>query len=441
MIKGHTEIQLYKDGKMVQNTHDDNMLTNALANYFKNYGMVNPNAFSSDIYNDMITTLLGGILLLDTALPEQASLTHVPGGVLMVGNGAYGESNGSAQGDPTEMGSFNGSQSGWADANKTQFRMVWDFTTEQSNGTIACACLTSRAHGFIGEGNATSKISRSKSYQCLWYGQAVRAHTSHTKLYIDASDTIYTFSGVSNDHEISIYRQRKVLSSVDLRSTFDAGDSVAWKTFDLGSNAQSVGQNEIYYMGSDATNLYLYYNSGGNLLIITIPKTFSTATLRVIPYSSIPVPASSHGNYTWMTDGDYIYAFYNWTGVRFDFTTLNSDPITYDAAITNYYGPVSCCDDGGKIRFSEAIYDKTLNRMLKCNCSTSNDVMNTAKYANFEHPYKEGLYIDSGNDRTSYYPDARRRNDYIASINNLSTPVTKDNTQTMKVIYTLSFTG
>ena len=116
MIKGHTEIQLYKDGKMVQNAHDDNMLTNALANYFKNYGMVNPNAFGSDIYNDMITTLLGGILLLDTALPEQASLTHVPGGVLMVGNGAYGESNGSTPGDPTEMGSFNASQSGWADA-------------------------------------------------------------------------------------------------------------------------------------------------------------------------------------------------------------------------------------------------------------------------------------------------------------------------------------
>jgi hypothetical protein len=158
MIKGHTEIQLYKDGKMVQNTHDDNMLTNALAGYFKNYGLLNPTPFGEDIKNDFITTLLGGVLLLDSAITEQASIIHVPGGVLMVGNGAYGVSNGSTPGDPTEMGSFNASQSGWADANKTQFRMVWDFTTEQSNGTIACACLTSRAHGFMGEGNATSKV-------------------------------------------------------------------------------------------------------------------------------------------------------------------------------------------------------------------------------------------------------------------------------------------
>ena len=77
MIKGHTEIQLYKDGKMVQNTHDDNMLTNALSGYFKNYGLLNPTPFGSDVYNDFITTLLGGVLLLDSALPEQASLTHV----------------------------------------------------------------------------------------------------------------------------------------------------------------------------------------------------------------------------------------------------------------------------------------------------------------------------------------------------------------------------
>lgn len=60
MIKGHTEIQLYRDGKLVQDTHDDNMLTNALANYFKNYGQFSPNAFGDDIRNDLITTLLGG---------------------------------------------------------------------------------------------------------------------------------------------------------------------------------------------------------------------------------------------------------------------------------------------------------------------------------------------------------------------------------------------
>jgi len=36
---------------------------------------------------------------------------------------------------------------------------------------------------------------------------------------------------------------------------------------------------------------------------------------------------------------------------------------------------------------------------------------------------------------------ALRNNDYLATINNLSSVVTKDSTQTMKVIYTLTFTA
>jgi hypothetical protein len=40
---------------------------------------------------------------------------------------------------------------------------------------------------------------------------------------------------------------------------------------------------------------------------------------------------------------------------------------------------------------------------------------------------------------TSVQATAGRRNDYLATINNLSSPVTKDSTQTMKVIYTLTF--
>jgi hypothetical protein len=42
---------------------------------------------------------------------------------------------------------------------------------------------------------------------------------------------------------------------------------------------------------------------------------------------------------------------------------------------------------------------------------------------------------------TSVQAAAGRRNDYLATINNLSSVVTKDSTQTMKVIYTLTFTA
>lgn len=441
MIKGHTEIQLYKDGKMVQNTHDDNMLTNALAGYFKNYGLLNPTPFGSDVYNDFITTLLGGVLLLDTALPEQASLTHVPGGVLMVGNGAYGVSNGSTPGDPTEMGSFNASQSGWADNNKTQFRMVWDFTTEQSNGTIACACLTSRAHGFMGEGNATSKVYRiNDSYTVGTYSQSLGTPSINCKCYIDSAGYIYTIDGI-HDNKYKIYRQKRPLASVDMRSVYDAQDEgTPWKEFEIPtSTVPADKQGDMRFCGSDANNIYTCYENNGVLYVATLPKALNTVIVNAYSQSDFPVLPENMGNYLWIVDGNNFYAIGGSEGWKFDRSTLAGTAIIYDAPFHDgrRWG---WSDDGEKIRFADCIYDKTLNRVLKLNATGYAGAQQYA-YGNIEHAFKESLFVDAGRNEPYYAPISGRRNDYIATINNLSTPVTKDNTQTMKVIYTLTFTG
>lgn len=432
MIKGHTEIQLYKDGKMVQNTHDDNMLTNALAGYFKNYGLLNPTPFGSDIYNDFITTLLGGVLLLDSAITEQASIIHVPGGVMMTGHGAYGVSNGSTQGDPTELGSFNATQSGWADNNKTQFRMVWDFTTEQSNGTIACACLTSRAHGFIGEGNGTSKVRRTDgSYIKQTYGQIYPIKSNHRTFAVDTNFQ-YMVGNIDSDHEIKIYRKRIATTAVDMRTTFDDNETDPWTTLSI---ASTIPNCELIFGGEDSTHYYFFgFNNG--LIFVTLAKAFTSASAVFYNDSTFPTYSNS---YSWNTDGDYIYIIGATDGWKMELSNLsNKTPIIYDAPI----GDASlryCCDDGGKIRFAGAVYDKSLNRVLICNADGGGIGSTQNKKASFANG--DSLFIDAGVNSPWYAPHTSRRNDYIASINNLQTPVTKDNTQTMKVIYTLTFTG
>jgi hypothetical protein len=432
MIKGHTEIQLYKDGKMVQNTHDYNMLTNALAGYFKNYGLLNPTPFGSDVYNDFITTLLGGVLLLDSAITEQASIIHVPGGVMMTGHGAYGVSNGSTPGDPTELGSFNAAQSGWADNNKTQFRMIWDFTTEQSNATIAYACLTSRTHGFIGEGNGTSKVRRvDGNYIKQTYGQLYPIASNHRTFAVD-SNFQYMIGNIDSDNEIKIYRKRIATSAVDMRTTQSDNETDPWTTIGI---ASTIPYCDLVFGGEDSTNYYFFgFNNG--LIFVTLAKAFTSASAVFYNDSTFPTYGTS---YSWNIDGDYIYIIGATDGWKMELSNLsNITPITYDAPI----GDASlryCCDDGGKIRFAGAVYDKSLNRVFICNANGDGIGSTQNKKASFTNG--DSLFVDAGINSPWYAPHTSRRNDYIASINNLQTPVTKDNTQTMKVIYTLTFTG
>lgn len=152
-IKGHSTIELInvKTGE-VERYEDDNMKTNALQLYLNNLGLFSISALYSDaVRANLIPALLGGVLVFDTNITENAANVICPSGVKMVGNGSY---NVVSNDDVTELGSFNSSESGWT--NDGKYKLVWDFTTTQANGDINCVCLTSANHGYIGEGNATS---------------------------------------------------------------------------------------------------------------------------------------------------------------------------------------------------------------------------------------------------------------------------------------------
>ena len=245
-IKGHTIIELtdVNTGKK-ERYEKDNMVTHALDKYFEDIGAFNASPlYDSNVRNNLIPKLLGGLLLLDTALTENADNIICPSGVEMVGNGSYNVSSGNED-LVTEMGTYDQYESGWM--NDGKIAMVWNFSENQANGkdanqSIACACLTSAAHGYIGEGNATSGRHKStlmsdyesagtaqsiliddQSYQ---YQRVVRAsRTSNTITMIDYYNFIKT-TGHENEHmsetgKVKLVTHKMPIKKLDMR--FGAG--------------------------------------------------------------------------------------------------------------------------------------------------------------------------------------------------------------------------
>lgn len=166
-IKGQMIIELAdaKTGKIVERHHDNNLVTNGVKHYFKNMGMMNTTPFNTNVGaiftnhpDNLAIPLFGGLMLFDTAQTENAEHIFVSGGTKMTGNGINGYTSNDTV---TEFGSFNSQESGWQEDGS--FKQVWDFTTTQANGTIACACLCPYNYAAYGEGNSSSKVQKTNA--------------------------------------------------------------------------------------------------------------------------------------------------------------------------------------------------------------------------------------------------------------------------------------
>ncbi|MBQ9328947.1 MAG: hypothetical protein IJ225_10525 [Solobacterium sp.] len=138
-MKGHAKLQLFdNNGKLIQETEKDNMITNAL-----NYvipAMIASNQTPNTGLLPLAYNALGGLMMFDGELEEDPDNIHYPNkNVHLVGyGGRYTDSSN------IQRGSFNSSESGETD---TGYVMVWDFNTSQANGTIRSIALTHRLTG------------------------------------------------------------------------------------------------------------------------------------------------------------------------------------------------------------------------------------------------------------------------------------------------------
>lgn len=151
-MKGHTKIEL-KDVNTgeVKVVEEDNMVTSALKRLlFVNPLLANPVAKNG---STIIGNLIGGILLFEDAIDEKINTCCVPAGNKMTARGVHGSA---YSGVVTECGSFNVNESGLQEDGLV--RLVYDFNSSQGNGQISCVSLTSKSGGQMGIGDNIENI-------------------------------------------------------------------------------------------------------------------------------------------------------------------------------------------------------------------------------------------------------------------------------------------
>lgn len=147
-MKGHAKIELtnVETGEKRVIEHD-NMITNAVAELIKPLGIGYSVLNALYNQNKNIDHLFSGIMIFADPIEEDANIIVPPAGNTMVGKG----DNTAYTGVDTTKGSFNIADSGYDE--NGNLRLVWEFNTSQANGTISCICLCPLEGGSIGVGS------------------------------------------------------------------------------------------------------------------------------------------------------------------------------------------------------------------------------------------------------------------------------------------------
>ena len=476
-IKGKTTFELtdVNTGE-VEIIEDNNMLTNALQDFMLTYGIFNKTIFVDDNRTkELYLNLLGGLFLFDTALDENVDNTFMPAGVKMIGNGSKDVAN---SGIVTELGSYNSSESGVQSDGSIKF--VYDYSTAQANGTISCACLTSLTGGYMGMGGENNYVTnkriddhqeRGMSRNYVYFSLAGAGGMFYYILYpVYSENAIYCTNPYNIDYssatasqhwsvtkKIEILKLRAGFTSVGIRDTQNLNKVI--DRFEV-----DIPQAILDYMGTSTSYLTSIGDSfNGNIFII---------------FNKVSGTTINTGSYFWVMKIDKdrnvtAYKFTNNINERLSLTTsptyrksftINGDylwVLGYDSKKLygiNYSDSTQIIDTGVSIddrnlcmySISEnlvgvgsAFYNSTYNYQAHSIYDVVNrthrrvngyEVSDNYTYIPFAD--KKGVYLKAStrDGQMEIIKDVR----YLATINNLSEPVVKTSSKTMKVTYTIT---
>ena len=426
-LKGHTRIELtdVRTGEKKVIEHDNNFQPGVLANYLRGLGAFNNSPFDNDTWAGYAEwrNLVGGIMLFTDSIDDsQDEVEYMPDGNVMIANASYGVTN---SGVPSELGSWNEAESVIANDSVT---LVFDWNTSQGNGTISAVCLTSELGGYIGYGNASGdSASNKKSIYQNQNSRSPQGLVFNNKRYRVTDDGIAVskicvtqgsvFDGIEKtiSHSWGDYREivydgaagKIVIADFFIRNSWGTGATLTLDVFDATTETFS--------------NVTITNTSGKALGL----RGMSCA--NGVFYCAEYVDGYSNKNPLHgfkLSDGSYIGASVTSGTVSSPFMGKITDEILmcgeYSGGIyiqTDSTDPTSWKPTNGKMDFASSTGHQSF-------CHSS-DV--------------DALIWNNGNYGSSSGLTRMWKNPlYLATVNNLESAITKDSTQTMKVIYTLS---
>jgi hypothetical protein len=466
MLKGKTKIELtdVHTGE-VEVIEEENMVTNALQYFFNPMGLVkNGDPLFSTEYVEYYTTLTGGLLLLNKTLDEDADNVSLPGDVEQTGCAVYNQQNTS---DQTLRGSYNATESE-VDLDNRKVKYVYDFDTAEGNGTIACVALTHAYGGYSNRGCAVAPTKGSYPYYKS-IGSGLLEYTGNNSaigaydrtltystygtgykwiIKINAlTDSVYYFS-VNGTKSISIKRYRANLKTI---SFFDRPG--ARRTF-LDEKEVTLSQaiNTQYFSynyDEETDKLYIvsassyYVANNGSYVITEIDMSDDDYTVKQYAMTNKTggnMRIAYERNNMYCYQGYVYFTPYGYSATYYVYrqeigNSANLQKI--ETALERQCDPVMARD--GRIYFENATSTSQIIYIVNTNDFTMKIPESKSICESTERQYVPVIgypltyYLTYGTSSGKF----GFRTDYLATINNLSTPVVKTADKTMKVTYTL----
>ena len=469
MLKGKTTFELtdVNTGE-VEVIEDSNMITNGLQEFLRTYGYFGCDVLSDDTVrtNSLWVNLLGGLFLFDTALDEDVNNTFMPAGVKMIGNGSKDVSN---SGAVTELGSYNTAESGLQSDGSIKF--VYDFSTAQANGTIACACLTSKVGGYIGMGNDSNRyinssyvlnayISDNNHYCYSGIDGATNGASymlypvySENAIYFTNPYNIIYSSAYSSQHwsvtkKIQILKVRAGFTGVGIKARRDLRNIVATYDVDIPQDIldyMGTSTNYIFISRDSERNVYVIFNksssdslgAGAFCWIMKIDKNMNATAYKFTNNVGRPLTLDNR-HITF--DGDYLWMIYSYDRPFYLYGIKYSDSTQIiEAGVINESNIFSLYTIGKNLiglynDYITTVYD-VVNRTQR---QTNGSLMDYSNTVLIPFADKKGVYSQVYLKSTPNYLYVMKDPRYLATINNLSEPVVKTASKTMKVTYTIT---
>lgn len=475
-LKGKTTFELtdVNTGE-VEVIEDTNMITNALQEFVATYGYFGCDVLGNNILggNSFWVNALGGLFLFDTKLDENVNNILMPAGIKMVGNGSYNISN---SGSVTELGSYNTSESGLQSDGSVKF--VYDFSTSQANGSIACACLTSKIGGYMGMGNSNEKRIFNENYGFInFISDSFHERTSNVNgserdtqhlLYASYNDNAIYLSNPynttydadnANEHwsvtkKIQILKVKAGFTSVSIKERLLLNQVV--ETYDI-----DIPQDIITYMGTSNTSVYMNADTDGNVFVIFntngdslsnnsfcwIMKIDRERNVTQYKFTNNVGTKLAFKREHMVFNGEYLFVYtsnapYKLYGIKYsDSTQIIENSRIYGSKYTLFNIDKNLIGMFGNsynsyYYYAPSVYDVINNelRFVNGRGGNSNDI-----YIPFID--RKGVYMTVYNYKdgvsTNYFRVLKEPR-YLATINNLREPVVKTASKTMKVTYTIT---
>jgi hypothetical protein len=445
---------------------EHNMVTDALTEIFRPLGLSKSPAKLLNTFAPYYQNLLGGMLLFDNSIEEDTSNIFAPPDANLVGCAAYGFQNNTKG---TLRGGYNQTESEYNITNR-YMKYVYDFATSQANGTIACVCLTHKNGGFTSYGgkDAVTLTDYPLALQ-VCDGQLQYANTSCTGantgdrasgytigttellFLISREDDCCYYFRIDSASKITIVRRRAYLKSVSvLENPSTKKFLIDEQTIELPTPLQSgttTGYTS-YYFDTDDESLYLVSASSTT---VSVNGTFQITKIQMDGWNVTQYTMTNTSNTTLSTSGlRYAVVHRGYLFIRGNASPYNlyMMEVGNSANIKKFsmvgISAVSgnfCFAINGRIYFE--VNTNTASSYFMCVAN-----MDTAEVMRVE-PSKlmcgstEPSYTPVLNEPLLWYDSFGNNGsgsffimlNYLATINNLTEPVTKTADKTMKITY------